>query len=75
MGELYLGQENIFCTKLEQMSAITNNLTVLTVQVKVKLANRNHFLPDNNSYPWSSTADTDLLATKVEETVFSIPCQ
>lgn len=55
------------------MCVITNNLTVLTVQVKVKLANRNHFLPDNISYTWSTTSDTDLLATKVEETVFSIP--
>lgn len=73
MGELYLGQENIFSTKLEQMSVITHKLTVLTVQVKVKLANRNHFLPDNSSHPWSSTAHTHLLATKVGETVFSIP--
>lgn len=50
MGELYLGQENILSTKLEQMCVITNNLAVLMVQVKVKLANRKHFLPDNNSY-------------------------
>lgn len=75
MGELYLGQENILSTKLEQMCVITNNLAVLMVQVKVKLANRKHFLPDNNSYTWSSTSDTDAdqLAIKVEETVFSIP--
>lgn len=44
MGELSLGQENIFSTKLEEMSVITNKLTVLTVQVKAELANRNHFL-------------------------------
>lgn len=67
MGELYLGQENILSTKQEQMCVITNNLTVLTVQGKVKPANRNHFLPDNNSYTWSSTPDTDLLATKMEK--------
>lgn len=75
MGELYLGQENILSTKLEQMCVITNNLAVLMVQVKVKLANRKHFLPDNNSYTWSSTPDIDAdqLAIKVEETVFSIP--
>lgn len=75
MGELYLGQENILSTKLEQMCVITNNLAVLMVQVKVKLANRKHFLPDNNSYTWSSTPDThaDQLAIKVEERVFSIP--
>lgn len=75
MGELYLGQENILSTKLEQMCVITNNLAVLMVQVKVKLANRKHFLPDNNSYTWSSTPDTDAdqLAIKVEERVFSIP--
>lgn len=72
MGELYLGQENVLSTKLAQTCVITNNLTVLRVQVKVKLANRNRFLPDNNSYTWSSTTDTDLLAIKVEETVFSI---
>lgn len=75
MGELYLGQENILSTKLEQMCVITNNLAVLMVQVKVKLANRKHFLPDNNSYTWPSTPDTDAdqLAIKVEERVFSIP--
>lgn len=50
MEELYLGQENILSTKLEQICVITNNLTVLLVQVKGKLANRNHFLPDSNSY-------------------------
>lgn len=72
MGELYLGQENVLSTKLAQTCVITNNLTVLRVQVKVKLANRNRFLPDNNSYTWSSTTDTDLLAIKEEETVFSI---
>lgn len=51
MGETEMGQENVLqCTRLEQM-CITNNLTVLIVQVKVKLAGRNHFLPDdNNSY-------------------------
>lgn len=76
MGELYLGQENILSTKLEQMCVITKNLTVLMVQVKVKLANRKHFLPDNNSYTWSSTPDTDTdqLAIKVEKkNSFSIP--
>lgn len=72
MGELYLGQENILSTKLEQMCVITKNLTVLMVQVKVKLANRKHFLPDNNSYTWSSTPDTDTnqLAIKVEKNQF-----
>lgn len=59
MEELYLGQENILSTKLEQICVITNNLTALLVQVKGKLANRNHFLPDNNSYTRSSTPDTD----------------
>lgn len=44
-----MGQKNILqCTRLEQMSIITNNLTVLLVQVKVNLASRNHFLPDTN---------------------------
>lgn len=50
MEQLHLGQENILSTKLEQICVITNNLTVLMVQVKGKLATRNHFLPDNSSY-------------------------
>lgn len=43
-------ENSLQCIRLEQMCIITNNLTVLMVRVKVKLASRNHFPPGNNSY-------------------------
>jgi len=70
-----MGQENVLqCTRLERM-CITNNSTVLTVQMKVNLLVGISFLLDDNLryHLTLHLRDKDCLAKKVEKFVCSYP--